>query len=158
VPTYEATARATVRASAEECFAAMTDWENLPSWQGALKRCAVVERDEQGRAALVDYEVDARVRTVRYRLRQDYDEPRRLGSTYVEGDFRAFAGTWYFDQRADGSTDVRLELAIDPGRFVPGPVARLIRETVARRAVDDLKRHLEAPARSARAPNPSTGG
>lgn len=143
MPTYEATARATIRASAQECFDAMTDWESLPRWQGALRRCTVVDRDELGRAALVDYEVDAKVRTVRYRLRQDYDEPRRLGSTYVHGDFRAFAGTWHFDQRPDGHTDVTLELAIDPGRFVPGPVARLIREAVARRAVDDLKHHLE---------------
>jgi ribosome-associated toxin RatA of RatAB toxin-antitoxin module len=146
VPTYEATARATVDASPQTCFDAMTDWENLPSWQGALRRCTVVTRDARGRAELVDYEVDAKVRTVRYRLRQDYDEPHRLGATYVKGDFRAFAGTWYFDEVRDGRTEVRLELAIDPGRFVPGPVARLIREAVARRAVDDLKRHLESPA------------
>ena len=143
MPSYQATSRATVRASPHECFDAMTDWDNLPSWQGALRRCTVLERDAAGGALVVDYEVDAKVRTVRYRLRHDYDEPRRLGSQYVQGDFRAFSGQWCFDERDDGSTDVTLELEIDPGRFVPGPVARLVRDAVARRAVDDLKRHLE---------------
>jgi hypothetical protein len=40
---------------------------------------------------------------------------------------------------------VHLNLAIDPGRLVPGPVRRLIAEAVMGRALADLKVHVEAP-------------
>jgi ribosome-associated toxin RatA of RatAB toxin-antitoxin module len=134
-----------IAASPEECFAALTDYEHLPQWQGAVKRVSVLERDEQGRGTVVEYEVDAKVKTVKYRLRQVYDEPRRLGSEYLGGDFKRFSGEWRFEDIGDDCTHVELELDIDPGRFVPGPVKSAIREFVMTRALKDLKAHLECP-------------
>jgi hypothetical protein len=74
----------------------MTDFERLPSWQGAVRDVKVLERDEQGRFIAI-------------------------GS----------------------GTRIELDLRIDPGRFVPGPVRRLIADGVMRRALDDVKRHLD---------------
>lgn len=137
-----------IAATPQECFAALTEYERLPEWQGAVKRITVLERDEQGRGTVVEYEVDAKLKTVRYRLRQVYDEPHRLGSEYLGGDFKNFSGEWRFNDRGDGSTHVELELDIDPGRFVPGPVKNAIREFVMTRALKDLKAHLESPVRA----------
>jgi ribosome-associated toxin RatA of RatAB toxin-antitoxin module len=137
-----------IAAPPEECFAALTDYERLPEWQGAVKRVNVLERDEQGRGTVVEYEVDAKVKTVKYRLRQVYDAPHRLGSEYLGGDFKNFSGEWRFNDRGDGSTRVELELDIDPGRFVPGPVKNAIREFVMTRALKDLKAHFESPVRA----------
>ena len=131
-----------IAASPQECFDALTDYERLPQWQGAVRSARVLERDARGRGTVVEYEVDARVRRVRYRLRQVYDEPRRLGSEYLGGDFRDFAGEWRFEPR-DGGTHVELDLRIDPGRFVPRAVRGAIAEAVMRRALGDLKRRLE---------------
>jgi ribosome-associated toxin RatA of RatAB toxin-antitoxin module len=133
----------TVAAPAQACFDALTDYERLPEWQGAVKSVDVLERDEQGRGLVVEYAVDAKVKTVRYRLRQVYDEPHVLGSEYVGGDFRDFSGEWRFTERDDGTTEVELELEIDPGRFVPGPVRSAIREYVMTRAMRDLRRYVE---------------
>jgi ribosome-associated toxin RatA of RatAB toxin-antitoxin module len=133
----------TIRAPAQACFDALTDYERLPEWQGAVTSVEILERDEQGRGLVVEYAVDARLKTVRYRLRQIYDEPHRLASEYLGGDFRGFSGEWRFTEREDGTTDVELDLDIDPGRFVPGPVRSAIREYVMTRAVRDLKRHVE---------------
>ena len=133
---------ADVAAPPQRCFEALTDYERLPSWQGAVKSVRVLERDEQGRGAVVEFEVDAKLKTVRYRLRQIYDEPRRLGSEYLGGDFRDFTGEWRFLEH-DGGTRVELDLSIDPGRFVPGPVRRAISDAVMKRALGDLKAHLE---------------
>ena len=137
-----------IAAPPEACFAALTEYERLPEWQGAVKHINVLERDERGRGTVVEYEVDAKVKTVRYRLRQVYDEPHRLGSEYLGGDFRNFSGEWRFIGRGDGTTRVELELEIDPGRFVPGPVKNAIREFVMTRALKDLKAHLESPVRA----------
>jgi ribosome-associated toxin RatA of RatAB toxin-antitoxin module len=131
-----------IAADPQACFDALTDFERLPEWQRAVRDVTVVERDEAGRGSVVEYEVDARVKRVRYRLRNIFDEPSRIASEYLGGDFRDFAGEWRFVAIPAG-TRVELDLRIDPGRFVPGPVRGLIADAVMRRALDDLKRHLE---------------
>src|SRR4051794_39249492 len=93
---------ADVPASPQRCFDLLTDYERLPEWQGAVRSVKVLERDEAGRGSVVEYEVDAKVKTVRYRLRQVYDEPHRLASEYLGGDFRDFGGEWRFRERPDG--------------------------------------------------------
>ena len=137
-----------IAATPQEIFGALTDYERLPEWQGAVKSVEILERDERGRGTVVEYEVDAKLKTVRYRLRQVYDEPHRLGSEYLGGDFKNFSGEWRFIDSGNGSTHVELELDIDPGRFVPGPVKNAIREFVMTRAMKDLKAHVESGVRS----------
>ena len=143
MPSYGECHAADIDASPQACFDALTDYERLPEWQGAVKEARILERDEQGRGSVVAYEVDARIKTVRYRLRQVYDEPGRLASEYLGGDFRDFAGEWRFEPRRDGGTHAELDLRIDPGRLVPGPLRSAIADAVMRRALRDLKRHLE---------------
>jgi ribosome-associated toxin RatA of RatAB toxin-antitoxin module len=135
---------AEIDATPQQCFDLLTDYERLPEWQGAVRSASILERDEQGRGAVVEYEVDARVKTVRYRLRQVYDEPARLASEYLGGDFRDFSGEWRFVALDARRTRVELDLRIDPGRFVPGPVRGVIADAVMRRALRDLKTHLES--------------
>lgn len=143
MPTYGECHSTEIAAGPQACFDALTDYERLPEWQGAVKEARILERDRRGRGSIVAYEVDARVKTVRYRLRQVYDEPRRVASRYLDGDFRDFAGEWRFEPRDDGGTHAELDLRIDPGRFVPGPLRSAIADAVMRRALRDLKRHLE---------------
>ena len=83
---------------------------------------------------------------MRYRLRQLYDEPHRVASEYLGGDFRDFSGEWRFRALAGGRTRAELDLRIDPGRFVLGPVRSLIADAVMRRALRDLKAHVEGAA------------
>ena len=147
---YGESRQAEVDATPEACYAALTDFERIPEWQGSVRSARGLERDEQGRGAVVDFEVDAKVRTVRYRIRQVHDPPHRLGSEYLGGDFRAFTGEWRFEPLPGGRTRVHLDLAIDPGRLVPGPVRKLISDAVMVRALADLKVHVEAPGRQGR--------
>jgi ribosome-associated toxin RatA of RatAB toxin-antitoxin module len=135
---------ADVDATPQACFDALTDFERLPEWQGAVRSARVLERDEQGRGTVVEYEVDARFKTVRYTLRQLYDEPHRLASEYLGGDFRDFCGEWRFGPLDGGRTHVELDLRIDPGRFLPGPLRGAIADAVMKRALRDLKAYVES--------------
>jgi ribosome-associated toxin RatA of RatAB toxin-antitoxin module len=132
-----------IAASPQQCYDALTDFERVPEWQGAVKSIEVIERDEQGRGTVVAYEVDAKVKRVKYKLRQVHEPPHRLGSEYLGGDFREFSGEWRFVDIGDGRTRAELDLRIDPGRFVPGPLRGAISDAVMRRALSDLKAHLE---------------
>jgi ribosome-associated toxin RatA of RatAB toxin-antitoxin module len=143
MPSYESCQSIEIEASPEDCYRALTDYERLPEWQGAVKEVRVLERDGDGHGTVVEYEVDAKVKTVRYRLAQVHDFPDRLGSEYLGGDFRDFTGEWRFIAQAGGATRVELDLDIDPGRFVPGPVRSVIADVVMKRALSDLKAHLE---------------
>ena len=145
MPSYRGRQEAEVDAPPQACFDALTDYERLPEWQRAVRGCTVLERDERGRGSVVEYEIDAKVKCVRYRLRQVYDEPRMLGSEYLGGDFRDFGGEWRFEALPGGRTRAELDLSIDPGRYVPGPVRSLISDAVMKRALSDLKAHLERP-------------
>lgn len=150
MPSYGECKSADIDAPPRACFDALTDFERLPEWQRAVREVRVLERDEQGRGTVVEYAVDAKFKTVRYRLRQIYEEPHRLASEYLGGDFRDFSGEWRF-QPLDGGgrTHAELDLRIDPGRFVPGPLRGAIADAVMRRALRDLKAYVErrpAPA------------
>ena len=147
MPSYGELRTARIAASQQACFDALTDFESLPRWQRAVRAARVLERDERGRGLVVEYAVDVRVKTVRYRLRQVYDEPHRLASEYLGGDFRDFCGEWRFDALADGVTCAELDLRIDPGRLVPSFVRRAIADAVVGRALADLKAYVEGPGR-----------
>ena len=144
MPDYGECRSTEISAAPQRCYDALTDFEHLPDWQGAVRSVEVLERDEQGRGTVVEYEVDAKVKRVRYRLRQLHDPPQRLGCEYLEGDFRDFSGEWRFVAVGDARTRVELDLRVDPGRFVPGPIRGAISDAVMRRALRDLKAHLEA--------------
>lgn len=143
---YEATRSVDVAASSQTCFDALTDYERLPQWQDNVRSCAVLSRDEQGRGREVAYEVDAKIRTVRYRLCHDYDEPARIGSTYLGGDFRHFEGAYALEDQPDGCR-VTLKLAIDPGLRLPRPMVRIVNEAVMGRALAALRDHARPSGR-----------
>jgi ribosome-associated toxin RatA of RatAB toxin-antitoxin module len=143
MPSYGECRSVEVDAPVQACFDALTDVERLPTWQRAVRAARVIDHDEDGRAAVAEYEVDARFRTVRYRLRQTYDPPHRVRSEYLGGDFRDFAGEWRFASLPEDRTRVDLDLRIDPGRFVPRPIRAAISDAVMRRALHDLKAHVE---------------
>jgi ribosome-associated toxin RatA of RatAB toxin-antitoxin module len=143
MPSYGECQSAEIDAPPQACFDALTDYERLPEWQSSIRSVRVLERDEKGRGSIVEYEVDARFKTVRYRLRQIYDEPWRVGSQYICGDFRDFEGEWRFVPLDGGErTRAELDLLIDPGRFVPGPLRRAISDAVMRRALHDHAEHM----------------
>jgi ribosome-associated toxin RatA of RatAB toxin-antitoxin module len=133
-----------VEAPAEAVFAALTDFESLPDWQRALKRCVVLSRHPDGTGHEVEYILDAKFREVRYVLAHDYDAPHRIGSSYLEGDFKDMEGTWTMRPAGD-TTHVSLDLEIDPGLPVPGPLKRQLRNRILGRALDDLANHLARP-------------
>jgi ribosome-associated toxin RatA of RatAB toxin-antitoxin module len=144
VPSYIARQCVTIAATPQQCFDALTDYASLPDWQGGLKSATVVESLPDG--AVVDYELDAKVKTVRYRLRLTYDEPTRIDSAYLQGDFKRLDAGWTLTDDGNGGTEAELAIDLDPGRFVPGPIRSVVQNFVMSGALRDLKTRLEAPS------------
>ena len=64
-----------IAAPPDRCFAIAADLDRVPEWHGAMTGVEVLERDRNGRATVVESEIDATVTRVRMRLRFDYSEP-----------------------------------------------------------------------------------
>ena len=54
-----------------------------------------------------------------------------------------FRPHYEFADLGDGTTRATYRLAVDPGRFVPGPLRRLLTGPVMRRSVEELKSRVE---------------
>ena len=136
--------RVAIAASPDACFAALVDYESMPEWQRSVRRCAVVERDEGGRGRVVDWEIDARLRSISYRLRYAYEEPHSIECRLVEGDIEDVRAS--YEIAADGRerTVVSLALRVRPGVPVPGALERILTRVLLRGTLDDLRRRFEA--------------
>lgn len=148
VPAYKATRDIEVAAAPADCFAVLTDYAHMPDWQSRVCECRVLETDERGRGSVVEYAIDAKLRVVRYRLRHTYDEPTEIGSQYLGGDFREFAGDYHFAAR-NGATCVTFRLRIDPGFRIPGRVVQMLGQAVMSKSLQDVKARVEEVARGA---------
>ena len=123
-------------ATPQECFDAVVDFETYPEWQSAVRSVDVQSRDAA--TAVVAFEVDAKVKTVRYTLRYHLDEgPERIWWELVEGDISNVDGEYVFEPEDDG-TRATYRLDIDVGRFVPGPVKKVLTDNVMKTSVHEL--------------------
>jgi hypothetical protein len=127
----------------QQCFDALLEYETFPDWQRAVKAVEVVSRDRAGRGREVAFEIDAKVRTIRYRLRYSYEPPHRISWDYLGGDVKDVDGEMVLEDRGDGTTLATYSLALDPGVWLPGPLQKILSDQVMRGSVEDLKRRVE---------------
>ena len=133
-----------VAAAPQACFDALIEYETFPDWQSAVRSVEVVSRDAQGRGREVAFEIDAKVKTISYRLAYSYEAPHRITWDYLGGDVKSVDGEFTLEERGDGSTLATYALALDPGVWLPGPVAKILNDGVMKRSVEDLKRRVES--------------
>ena len=133
-----------IEATVDDIFEVATDFESYPSWSPNIKQVEVKERDDEGRAVTVWFEVDARIKVVRYTLAYDYaDAPEGFSWSLIDGDVKVLNGSYAFDG-FDDVTEVTYELEIEPGFPVPGFLKRQAERQIVRGALEDLKKKVEA--------------
>ena len=93
-----------IAAPIEEVFAIAADIEHAPVWQGSLKDVEVLSKDADGRAETVETESDAKVKTVKARLKFSYDEPTSITWDQLKGDVKALHGWWTLEDLGEGRT------------------------------------------------------
>jgi uncharacterized membrane protein len=146
----EGTRSIEIAAPAQRCFDIAADLDHVPEWHGSMTHVEVLERDGDGRATLVESEIDATVATVRMRLQFSYDEPKGVRWTRESGDLRSLDGSWRFQERDDGVTLATYTLEIGLGRrlallvrTVRGPVRGRVEALLVHRPVEGLKARAE---------------
>lgn len=138
---------AEIEAPIEEVWKAVEDVEKAPDWQGGMKDIEALERDDQGRATLVETEADAKVTTIKTKVAFTYAGPTRLSWTQVKGDLKSMDGSWDLEDLGDGRTKATYSLEGDTGRvlgmLVRGPVEDKLRDFLVNARADELKAYVE---------------
>ncbi len=133
-----------VAAKPGKCWGVATDYESYPDWARDVKHVALLERDEQGRGAKVEYRVAGLGRSIRYVLEYDYSEaPAAFSWHLVEGDvLRRLDGRYGFEPDGDG-TRVTYDLVVDISIPLPGLLKRRAAGMIMGTALRELKKEAE---------------
>jgi uncharacterized membrane protein len=136
--------RIRIEAPPERCYAVATDFEAYPRWAKDVKQAKVLERDDAGRGARVEFRAAAMGRTVHYVLAYDYaDAPGFFSWGLVEGDMlRRLDGSYRFEPDGEG-TRVTYELSVDMSMPLPGLIKRRAAGLIMGNALRELKREVE---------------
>jgi len=138
---------AEIDAPLEKVWKAVEDVEKAPDWQGGMKDVEPLEHDDQGRPTLVQTEADAKVTTVKTKVRFSYDGPTRLSWRQEKGDLKSLDGWWQLEDLGDGRTRATYALEGDTGRvlgmLVRGPVQDKLMDVLVKPRADELKAYVE---------------
>ncbi len=124
------------------------DTKRTPEWQKAVAAMEVLERSDDGRAALVKTSIDALVARVTVDLRFTYEHPHRIHMERESGDLKRVTVDWMFEDLGDGRTKASFATEFDPGRVLSllakGPVVGKLEALLAAQPPEGLKEVLEA--------------
>ena len=83
-----------IEATPEAIFQVMTDIDSFPKWMDEFKEATVVDRDDQGRPTRASFELDAKIKTVRYVLGYSYPEGGLAWESEPGGDVKLIKGSY----------------------------------------------------------------
>jgi uncharacterized membrane protein len=136
-----------IDAPIERCFEIAADIAGAVEWQGSLKDVEVLERDADKRALVAETESDAKVKTVKARLRFSYEEPTAIRWVQEKGETKSLTGSWRFEDLGEGRTRATYALDADPGRvlglLLRGPAEGKVRNFLLGDAASGLKERAE---------------
>src|SRR4051794_3793787 len=140
-----------IDAPIERVWAIAEDVASAPEWHGSMKKADVVEHHPDGRAHVVETHQDAIVTSVPLAMRFEYSEPHAMDWTGKGGGVKKLVGGWRFEDLGGGRTRATYSLEIDLNfalsmlrKGVRGPAEDKVRELLARRPLEGLKREAEA--------------
>lgn len=149
-----ASERLVVRATPEQIFDVIVDYDDYPHWATHVKEVDVQRIDDDGRAGLVAFRAAAMGRSAAYVLEYFYGtNPLRVSWHLAEGDLvRRLDGRYVLtpltDDGSGPQTEVMYELEVDVSMPMPGFVRRRAESTILQAALEDLRARVESETRA----------
>jgi ribosome-associated toxin RatA of RatAB toxin-antitoxin module len=134
-----------IRAFPERILQVVSDIDSYPTWMDEYKEATVLERDEQARPTHAHFEMDTKVKTVRYVLKYSYPGSGVAGESEEGGDVKLIKGSYLLSPSGDVTT-VTYQFEMDPGFPVPSFILRRRLKMIVGRTLDELKSRVESGA------------
>jgi ribosome-associated toxin RatA of RatAB toxin-antitoxin module len=137
--------RVIIRATPEQCFDILIDFDRYPEWSPDIKAVRVVESDERNRPTRVAFRAAAFGRSTSLTLAYDYtNAPKQLTWVQVDGDLtRRYDGVYLFEVAGE-ETQVTYRLTVALKAPLPGFVKRRAESRLVGGALKELKARAEA--------------
>jgi ribosome-associated toxin RatA of RatAB toxin-antitoxin module len=137
--------RMIIRASPEQCFEILTDFDRYPEWSADIKAVNVVGRDDLGRPTRVAFRAGAFGRSTSLTLAYDYSQaPKELSWVQEDGDLtRRYDGSYTFEPTGE-ETEVTYQLTVELKVPLPGFIKRRAEGRIVGGALRELKARAEA--------------
>lgn len=132
-----------IEAPQADCFSAILDFERYPEWSSAVTRTKIAELDADGVARVVEFHIDAKVKTIRYVLEYQYRKPSQLTWHSIDGDIESVEGIYRFRKLGPNRTEATCRQEIKLGFWLPGPLRRLAERTALAQSVNEFKDYVE---------------
>ena len=137
--------RMIIRATPEQCFEILTDFERYPEWAADIKAVRIDESDDDGRSTRVTFRAAAFGRSTSYTLAYDYAKaPQAFAWVQVDGDITRRLDGGYTFEPAGEDTEVEYHLTVDLTVPLPGFVKRRAEGRIMHTALKELKARAEA--------------
>jgi carbon monoxide dehydrogenase subunit G len=139
----QTTSSVEIDATPDQVMAVIVDFEQYPAWVQGMKKVEVVQRDADGRAEHVHFDLDAGVKDA-YTLSYDYAGPHTLHWQLVQGKLmRGMDGTYELTATGSG-THVTYRLAVDLAIPMIGMLRRKAEKVIIDTALKGLKKRVES--------------
>jgi ribosome-associated toxin RatA of RatAB toxin-antitoxin module len=132
-----------INATPEQVMAVIVDFEDYPAWVQGMKKVEIVQRDADGHAERVHFDLDAGVKDA-YTLAYDYADAQTLNWHLIEGKLlRSMDGTYELAATGAG-THVTYRLAVDLAIPMIGMLRRKAEKVIIDTALKGLKKRVES--------------
>ena len=139
-----------IEATPEQCFETIVDFADYPNWSSVIVATSVADAYPDGLPRRVRFELDMKVRTVRYTLDYAYERPRLVEWKLAEGDVESVEGSYRFEPAGKGRTRATCEQAVSVGFWIPGPIRRIAEKKALEDSVREFKAAVEKRVKRAR--------
>ena len=141
----QTTSSIVVNAEPTAVMAVIADFDSYPQWAQGVKTADVVERDTEGRAKQVYFELDASPIKDQYTLGYQWNGDRAVTWGLVQGKMlRGMDGAYELVDRRDGTTDVTYRLAVEISIPMIGMLKRKAEKVIIDTALKGLKKRVES--------------
>ena len=131
-----------VNAPPEKVYDIVTHYDRYPEWLTEVKKIHTSER--KSGEVKVHYEVDFKIKTIRYTILAREERPKRMSWSFVEGEvMKDNKGSWVLEPEGEGRTRVTYSVEVTVGPLVPKSILNALVDQSLPKMLDALKRRAE---------------
>ncbi|HYO57171.1 SRPBCC family protein [Archangium sp.] len=132
-----------VNAPPEKVFDTIINYDRYPEWLTEVKK--IHTSDRKGNEVKVHYEVDFKLKTIRYTILVREERPKRMSWSFVEGEvMKDNKGSWVLEPEGEGRTKVTYNVEVTVGPLVPKSLLSTLVEQSLPRMLESFKRRAES--------------
>jgi coenzyme Q-binding protein COQ10 len=132
-----------VNAPPEKVFDTIVNYDRYPEWLPEVKK--IRTSDRKGNEVKVHYEVDFKIKTIRYTILAREERPQRMTWSFVEGEvMKDNKGSWVLEPAGEGRTKVTYSAEVAVGPLVPKSILTTLVDQSLPTLLENFKRRVEA--------------